>query len=157
MEALRSEYADLRGRYQMLLSQTAHERDPSLMDQKVSQLVDLNQKMSEVVHQMQALATQFSSKADLTQLQGRLSEELTHIQRDAQSLEDSRSRREVLSRMMAQISSKGESERRTLWGYLVALCVALVLTILALLSATWAGIQPAMPPAAPPDFTMGVA
>lgn len=146
MDALRKQYQETRTAFRTELEKATQERDGTRMEAHLAKLLELNQLMSHLVSQMQDLVAQNSDKVDMEKLEGRLTQELTDIQRDAQQLQSSRDRRQTLQRILEQAQARSASHERSLSGYLIALGVAVVLLLIAILRATWSGLAPAMPP-----------
>ena len=158
MDALRSQYETARQAFQAELQSAVREQDSTRMEARVAKLTEINQTMSRLASQMQDLVAQASGKVNMGELEARLTQELTDIQRDAMRLQSSRDRRETLQRILEQSQAQSASHAKSLSGYMIALGVAIVLLLIAILRATWTGVAPAMPPlqAPAPAFTSGV-
>jgi septum formation inhibitor-activating ATPase MinD len=78
-------------------------------------LVDLNQTLSRIVNQMQAEFAKKSDKVNLDDVQNRLSQELTEIQRDAQRFRSTRDKRETIQRIYEQSSAQAAKKSQSLF------------------------------------------
>jgi hypothetical protein len=70
--------------------------------------------LSRIVNQMQAEFARYSEKVQLDDVQNRLSQELTDIQRDAQRFQSSRDQRETLQRILEQSQAQASKNSRSL-------------------------------------------
>ena len=152
MDGLIQEYRETRRSYQRELEEAARDPSPS---KRVPQLVQINRMLSQVVNRMQAEFAKLSDKVNLDDVQTRLSRELTDIQRDAQRFRSTRDQRETIQRIFEQSQAQASKNSQSLFVWLAALLVAVVLLLVAILRATWIGLSPAMPPLASPTITSG--
>ena len=150
MDDLRNQYSELRAQYKGTLSQALREPDPDKRKELVLQLIDLNQKMNEIVASMMNVIAQTESKVSLDDLNTHLSDELVRIQQEAQSLHSSRGEVEVLRRLASQQKEQTEGDKVTLYLYLGALVLGLFLIVLAVLNSSF--LTPAMPPVTTPQL-----
>lgn len=146
MDPLRQKYDAQRKEYTITLKDALREGDPERMKVHVERLLNLNQQMSATVGEMMNLVAQTESKIDLTKLRTHLTDELVGIQKDVKKLHDSRGERKVLESIHAQYTSQAKREDATVYMYLIAIAVALVLLVFAVIKASfW---TPALPPVA---------
>ena len=82
--------------YRRELEDAARDTTPA---DRIPKLVELNQTLSRIVNQMQAEFAKKSDKVNLDDVQNRLSQELTEIQRDAQRFRSTRDKRETIQRI----------------------------------------------------------
>jgi len=150
MDDLRKTYSELRTEYKGTLSQALREPDPDKRKELVLQLIDLNQKMNEVVSSMMNVTAQMESKVPLDTLNTHLSDELVRIQQEAQGLHSSRGEVEVLRRLASQSQEQTEGQNVTLYLYLGALVLGLFLIVLSVLNSSF--LTPAMPPISTPQL-----
>ena len=150
MDDLRKTYSELRAQYKGTLSQALKEADPDKRKELVLQLIDLNQKMNEVVASMMNVTAQMESRVSLDDLNTHLSDELVRIQQEAQSLHSSRGEVEVLRRLASQQKEQTEGDKVTLYLYLGALVLGLFLIVLSVLNSSF--LTPAMPPVSTPQL-----
>ena len=147
MDDLRKEYARLRAEYQTTLASASKEQQDDARKEQLLRLIQLNADMSRVVGDMMKLTAQKEEQVDLSALNTHLSEELVRIQQDAQQLHGSQDSNEVLRRL-AKPAAQGTDV--SVYLYLGALAVGLLLVVLAILQASFA--TPAMPPLATPQL-----
>lgn len=147
MDDLRNQYVSLRADYQQTLDQASKEQNADKRKEELLKLIELNTQMSQVVSQMMQRTAEVEQRVDLTALNTHLSEELVRIQQDAQQLHGSRDSNEVLRRL-APPATQGTDV--SVYLYLGALAVGLILVVLAVLQASFT--SPAMPPLATPQL-----
>lgn len=147
MDDLRNRYTALRTEYQQTLASASKEQNDDKRKEQLLRLIELNTEMSEVVSQMMQRTAQAEQRVDLTALNTHLSEELVRIQQDAQQLHGSRDSNEVLRRLAKPTAPSTDV---SVYLYLGALAIGLILVVLAILQASFA--TPAMPPLATPQL-----
>lgn len=148
MDDLRNRYASLRTEYQTTLASASKEQNDGKRKEQLLRLIELNTEMGEVVGQMMQRTAQAEQRVDLTALNTHLSEELVRIQQDAQQLHGSRDSNEVLRRLAKPTTSSGSDV--SVYMYLGALAIGLILVVLAVLQASFA--SPIMPPLSTPQL-----
>lgn len=111
MDGLIGEYREVRHAYRQKLEEAARDPNPT---KHVEALKGINEALSRIVNRMQAEFAKYSEKADLDDVQNRLSRELTDIQRDAQRFRDTRDQRETLQRIFEQSKAQAAKTSQSL-------------------------------------------
>lgn len=89
-------------------------RDPTPAD-RIPKLLELNQTLSRIANQMQAEFAKHAQKVNLDDVQTRLSQELTDIQRDAQRFRSTRDKRETIQRIYEQSQAQASKKSQSLF------------------------------------------
>lgn len=148
MDALQKQYADLQAQYRGALQAASVESNETAMDEHARKLLELNRQMSGVAQQMMDRVAQYESQVNMDDLRKQLSDELTTIQQDTQSIQAGRDRRAVFKSILEH--TRTQATRASTWvsGYILAILAAIVLILLTMISSVFAGMF-AEPPTAP--------